>query len=93
VPGSLDDPNGHRANLNESVWVASHGPVAVRADSSVRVDLSFEPVQTMHPPVLMALMDVRKLALDLIKQRGGAPAFARSAALAQPAYAAGRNVA
>jgi AraC-like DNA-binding protein len=91
VPGSVNDPDGYRANINESVWVASHGPLVVRPDASVRVDLSFAPVQTMHPPVLMALLDVREFALDLVQQR--AAAYTRHAAPAHAAYSPERHVA
>ena len=91
VPGSLNDPDGYRANINESVWVASHGPVVVRPDTSLRVDLSFTPLQTMHPPVLMALLDVRELALELVEQRD--PAYARHSAPAHPVYSPERHVA
>lgn len=95
VPGSLNDPDGYQANINESVWVASHGPIVVAPDSSVRVDLNFRPIQTMHPPVLIALLDVRQLALDIIKQRVDTETstFSRATTPINRAYPSDRHVA
>ncbi len=71
VPGSLGDPDGYRANINEAVSVASHGPITVGADSVVRVDLEFNRVRALDPPVLLAMLDVRKVALEMVAGHHG----------------------
>jgi AraC-like DNA-binding protein len=71
VPGSLDDPDGYRANINEAVSVASHGPILVAPDSIIRVDLQFNRVRALDPPVLLAMLDVRKVALEIVAGHHG----------------------
>jgi AraC-like DNA-binding protein len=45
--------------------VGSLGPILVRRESAVRCpDLRLRPIRTLDPPVLLALLDVRKAALQ-----------------------------
>lgn len=62
VPGTLDDPDGYRANVNEAVSVAANGPITVRPGARIRADLTFGGARALDPPVLLAMLDVRKLA-------------------------------
>ncbi|MEU8261620.1 AraC family transcriptional regulator [Micromonospora sp. NPDC048999] len=45
------------------VLVATYGPITVRVDTRLTVDLRLEPARELDPPVLLALPDARKLAL------------------------------
>jgi AraC-like DNA-binding protein len=47
----------------QTVSVATHGPVTVHGDTVVRADLLLKPAQALDPPVLLALLDARKVAL------------------------------
>ncbi len=67
VPGSMSQPDGYQANLNEAVAVATHGPITVRRDSTTRVGLTFNRLRAIDPPVLLALLDVRKLAAEMAR--------------------------
>lgn len=81
VPGSLCDPDGYHANVNEEVAVASHGPITVGPHSVDDVDLEFNSVRALDPPVLLAMLDVRKLAMRIVAEREPAAAvdpFARA---------------
>ncbi|MEU3457581.1 AraC family transcriptional regulator [Micromonospora sp. NPDC006766] len=64
VPGSCSDPDGYLANVNESVTVASLGPITVAPGSVFRAVLEFHSAGLLDPPVLLALLDVRKLAME-----------------------------
>ncbi|MEU6024722.1 helix-turn-helix domain-containing protein [Micromonospora sp. NPDC048871] len=55
--------DGSPDEANHPIAVASHGPLTVNRDSDIRVDLDFQPIQSIDPPVLLALMDSRELAL------------------------------
>lgn len=46
------------------VMVVTHGPLAVRHDTRITADLVLEPARDLDPPVLLALLDARKLALS-----------------------------
>jgi AraC family transcriptional regulator len=51
------------------VAVATHGPVIVRRDTLVdNTDVKLKPMRTLDPPVLLALLDVRKAALERAEQ-------------------------
>ncbi|MEU1969845.1 AraC family transcriptional regulator [Micromonospora sediminicola] len=69
VPGNLTDTDGYQANVNEAVSVASFGPVTVRQGTRLHAELHFNPVRVLDPPVLLALLDVRKLAMTLVRER------------------------
>jgi hypothetical protein len=71
VPGTLSDPDGYLANVNESVSVATLGPIHSRPHTMSTGDLEFNSAGPLDPPVLLALMDVRKLAMESVT---GAPA-------------------
>ncbi|MCW3818280.1 helix-turn-helix transcriptional regulator [Micromonospora sp. DR5-3] len=73
VPGSCSHPDGYQAKVNESVSVASLGPITVAPRSVVRSELEFNSAGLLDPPVLLALMDVRKLAMEIVAQRTQAP--------------------
>jgi AraC family transcriptional regulator len=66
VPGRLDDPDGYRANVNEAVSVAAHGPFAAGPQTRLTVDLTFGPAGLLDPPVLLAMLDVRTFALRAV---------------------------
>ncbi|MEU8069001.1 MULTISPECIES: helix-turn-helix transcriptional regulator [unclassified Micromonospora] len=72
VPGSCGHPDGYQANVNESVSVASLGPITVAPRSVVRSALEFNSAGPLDPPVLLALLDVRKLAMEIVAQRAHA---------------------
>ncbi|MCX4388067.1 AraC family transcriptional regulator [Micromonospora peucetia] len=46
------------------VSVAAYGPFTVRADSEIVADLELRPTRDLDPPVLLALLDVRKYAME-----------------------------
>ncbi|WP_445317871.1 helix-turn-helix domain-containing protein [Micromonospora sp. ZYX-F-536] len=57
--GEADDaPDGH------GICVASHGPIVVGNETVVEVEVEPRPVRALDPPVLLALQDTRKLALE-----------------------------
>lgn len=63
VAGDIDEPGGAADSPERLVSVASHGPLTVHNDGVIRADLRLQPAQALDPPVLLALLDVRKLAL------------------------------
>jgi AraC-like DNA-binding protein len=56
-------PTADADGLDQSVSVAAHGPVMIDADTVTRIELDLQPVRALDPPFLMALLDVRRLAL------------------------------
>jgi AraC family transcriptional regulator len=49
---------------DQALAVASYGPITVRAGVPVKhADLRLRPIRTLDPPVLLALLDVRTVAL------------------------------
>ncbi|WP_165945720.1 helix-turn-helix transcriptional regulator [Micromonospora sp. KC606] len=44
--------------------VGSHGPVVVRRDSLLEVEMSMRPMRIIDPPVLLARLDVRRSAIE-----------------------------
>ncbi|MFD6565106.1 helix-turn-helix domain-containing protein [Micromonospora profundi] len=87
--------DGSPTEANEPIAVASHGPLTVERDSDIRVDLNFQPIQSIDPPVLLALMDSRQLALArLAAEQQAAEALLTPATGAVPQlYEAGRTAA
>jgi AraC-like DNA-binding protein len=71
VPGTLSDSDGYLANVNESVSVATLGPITMRQRTVATGDLEFNSAGLLDPPVLLALMDVRKLAMETITEHPG----------------------
>lgn len=55
----------------QRIFVASQGPVTVRSDSFLRVDAALTPMRNLDPPVLLALLDARKLALTMSATASG----------------------
>jgi AraC-like DNA-binding protein len=66
VPGRLDHPDGYQANVSEAVSVATRGPLDISAGSVVHVDIEFSPVKAVDPPVLLAMLDVRNVAVAIV---------------------------
>lgn len=53
----------------QSLVVGANGPIAVRSETSLkRVNLQLRPMRILDPPILLALLDVREMALS--KQAG-----------------------
>ncbi|MEU7874964.1 AraC family transcriptional regulator [Dactylosporangium sp. NPDC049140] len=48
---------------SQPICVATEGPIAVRKDSAIRADVTLKPLKALDPPVLLALLDVRQLAV------------------------------
>ncbi|MEU7571977.1 MULTISPECIES: helix-turn-helix domain-containing protein [unclassified Micromonospora] len=58
---------------DQTVCVATVGPLHLRGDGVVHADLDLQPVRAMDPPVLLALLDQRKFALARVaEERMGA---------------------
>lgn len=55
-PDYCDDP--------EATYVCTSGPIVVGRNSEIKTDLELKPVRALDPPVLLALLDVRKHALS-----------------------------
>ncbi|MCW3818305.1 AraC family transcriptional regulator [Micromonospora sp. DR5-3] len=55
------------------VSVATYGPFTVRADSMIAADLELRPTRDLDPPVLLALLDARKYAMDRRSETQDAP--------------------
>lgn len=53
---------------DRTVSVAVYGPFTVRADSMIVADLELRPARDLDPPVLLALLDVRKYAMQRISE-------------------------
>ncbi|HZN18990.1 MAG TPA: helix-turn-helix domain-containing protein [Micromonosporaceae bacterium] len=79
-------PLGEPDSAAQTVSVASRGLLVVHRDSAISADLVLEPVRVLDPPVLLALLDVRKLALSGADQ--AEPAGPSSVATAVPPAAA-----
>ncbi|MFV2097479.1 helix-turn-helix domain-containing protein [Micromonospora sp. LOL_014] len=64
------------------VSVAAYGPFTVQADSTIATNLELRPSQDLAPPVLLALLDVRKYAMEWISEAPGVTrlGYERSAA-------------
>ncbi|MEV8513841.1 AraC family transcriptional regulator [Dactylosporangium sp. NPDC051484] len=62
-----DDANANLDPLNPRVCVATFGPLVVGRDTTIRADLALKPVRFLDPPVLLALLDARKLAMARVK--------------------------
>ncbi|WBB82280.1 helix-turn-helix transcriptional regulator [Micromonospora sp. WMMD882] len=55
---SEDNPNG------DMTFVSSYGPLLMQRDSVLDVELPLKPMRIVDPPVLLALLDVRRSALE-----------------------------
>jgi AraC-like DNA-binding protein len=87
------DAGGHIVGTDSAdrpVSVATYGPVTVRADTIVRADLRLRPMRMVDPPVLLALLDARTLALATVAEEAAqVPAVSLAGAVAR-AWAAAR---
>lgn len=64
VAADREDLTRHTFAGNEALSVATHGPITIGRDTvAAAVDLSLKPMRALDPPVLLALLDARKLAL------------------------------
>jgi len=51
---------------NEALSVGAQGPIVIDADSTIEIaDLALQPLRIVDPPVLLALLDARTVALRL----------------------------
>lgn len=48
---------------DQAVSVGTRGPLTVRGDSVIDVEMTLQPADALDPPVLLALLDVRKAAM------------------------------
>lgn len=60
-----DDPQAPVATdgTDHTVCVATHGPLTIRENGVVSADLTLNAARNLDPPVLLALLDARKVAL------------------------------
>ncbi|MET7468295.1 helix-turn-helix domain-containing protein [Micromonospora sp. NPDC005686] len=78
---SLDGAGTGADIADRPVSVATYGPFTVRADSMIMADLELRPTRDLDPPVLLALLDARKYAMERMGEAQDAqPEFERSAA-------------
>lgn len=89
------DADGRPDEANRPIAVASHGPLTVCRDSDIRMDLEFQPIQNIDPPVLLALMDSRKLALARVaaEQQATEALLTPTIEMTPQLYPAGRTAA
>jgi AraC-like DNA-binding protein len=62
-PDRWDDP--------AATYVCTHGPITVSRDSEIKADVELKPLRVIDPPVLIALLDVRKHALGSMARQFG----------------------
>ncbi|MGC5032711.1 helix-turn-helix domain-containing protein [Micromonospora sp. DT229] len=79
---SMDDQPAADVTDQHGVFVATHGPIDVREDTVVDIDVDLKPLRTLDPPVLLALMNARKLALTQVAQSRARTELAPSVAAA-----------
>lgn len=54
---------------NHELATGTYGPITMRRDMVVNADVRLQPMRALDPPVLLALLDVRKAALSLVASR------------------------
>jgi AraC family transcriptional regulator len=69
-------PPAPDADGDQRISVATDGPLTIRRDVSIRADVVLKPARALDPPVLLALMDARKLAMARAAGGDGAAAIA-----------------
>ncbi|WP_326552321.1 AraC family transcriptional regulator [Micromonospora sp. NBC_01813] len=62
---AADDDDGTQGHT----WVGNSGPLVVRPDTLVRADVRLAPMTSLNPPVLLALLDVKRAALATTRIR------------------------
>lgn len=70
---------------NPRVCVATQGPLEISSNTVIHTSLQLKPVRSIDPPVLLALMDARKLALARLAQETQQDAQATSTGSQQAA--------
>jgi len=61
------DSRPDEASEEQSLFVGNYGPITVRRDSVVKsADVRLKPMRALDPPILLALLDVRKTALNSV---------------------------
>jgi hypothetical protein len=59
MPAEPDQPEGPAPATEPTVCVATHGPIQVHGDTVITTaDLRLNPIRTLDPPALLALLDV-----------------------------------
>jgi AraC family transcriptional regulator len=70
-----DEPAHLPCDDDQPVFVLQHGPLEIQQDQEVSVnDLHLRPIRALDPPVLLALLDVRTMAMDAKPAPAAAPA-------------------
>jgi AraC family transcriptional regulator len=65
VPVGYQEPAHQPYTDDERVFVLQHGPLEVRPDHVITLaDLRLRPMRALDPPVLLALLDVRSMAMS-----------------------------
>lgn len=60
---------------DQTLSVGSNGPITIRRDGTARpIDLRLRPIHSVDPPVLLALLDVRKAGLAAVSLADAMPA-------------------
>ncbi|WDZ83307.1 AraC family transcriptional regulator [Micromonospora cathayae] len=54
---------------SEVTYVSSYGPILMQRDNVMHVELPLKPMRIVDPPVLLALLDVRRSALERERER------------------------
>jgi AraC family transcriptional regulator len=92
VSGDPVQPAPDADGTDQTISVATDGPLTIRRDASIRADVVLKPARALDPPVLLALMDARKLAMARATGGDGAAAIA-SGRLVGPARPTSRTAA
>ncbi|MDY7090315.1 MAG: helix-turn-helix transcriptional regulator [Actinomycetota bacterium] len=71
---AMDADTGQPDRADRPVSVASHGPIVVRPDSQLSVEVTLRRFRALDPPVLLALLDARKYAIQQLNARNALPA-------------------
>jgi AraC family transcriptional regulator len=94
VPIGYDEPAHLPGEDDQPVYVLQHGPLDIKEDHEVAVDeLRLRPIRALDPPVLLALLDVRTMAMDAKPAPAQAPEQPTSAPIGTPVAAVVRDTA
>ena len=74
VTGDAEQAFAQPDEMDQTVFVATNGPLTIRKDSVVHADVELKPIRVLDPPVLLALLDVRRQALVRAGERDDAAA-------------------
>nr|WP_121161686.1 helix-turn-helix transcriptional regulator [Micromonospora pisi] len=82
LPADVEGFTRHTFSDSTALSVGTSGPIVIGRDATSKsVDLQLKPMQVLDPPVLLALLDVRKMALG----RRGLPELVETGASTQQA--------